>query len=144
MLFRKKVIEAVAEVLEGVVIASSSVFVFGAGSKKKSGELPLVQLLLAEPRGKSPTVQINSALGIVELSAVEEVHISEATREAAFIAKAGAGKITIVTVSSTGVLQVYSNISRSIASREFAKITSEELRAAIALKVFTEGGKKFE
>ena len=53
MLFRKKVIEAVAEVLEGVVNASSSVFVFGAGSKKKSGELPLVQLLLAEPRGKA-------------------------------------------------------------------------------------------
>lgn len=144
MLFRKKVIEAVAEVLEGLQVASDqSVLVYGG--KRKSGDMPLVELTFAEGRGKSASVQIASALGIVELSAVEQVHISAATREAAFIAKAsGAGKITMVTVSSSGILQVYSNVARSIASKDFAKISTEELRAAIALKVFTEGGKKFE
>jgi hypothetical protein len=144
MLFRKNVISAVAEVLEGVHLASgSSVLVYGG--KRKTGDMPLVELTFADGRGKQPSVQIASALGIVELSAVEQVHVSPATREAAFIAKAsGAGKITMVTVSSSGILQVYSNISRSIASKDFAKISSDELRAAIALKVFTEGGKRFE
>ncbi len=89
-------------------------------------------------------MQVASALGIVELSAVEQVHVSAATRETAFIAKASAGKITMVTVSSSGILQVYSNIARSVASKDIAKLSTEELRAAIALKVFTEGGKKFE
>lgn len=144
MLFRKKVIEAIVEVLEGLQVASGqSVVVYGG--KRKTGEMPLVELTFAEGRNKPPSVEIASALGIVELLAVEQVHISEATREVAFIAKGGgAGKITMVTVSSSGVLQVYSNIARSVASKDFAKISTNELRAAIALKVFTEGGKKFE
>jgi hypothetical protein len=144
MLFRKNVIEAVAEVLEGLHVSSGqSVLVYGG--KRTSGDMPLVELTFGGGRGKPNSVQIASALGIVELSAVEQVHISVATREAAFIAKAsGAGKITMVTVSSSGILQVYSNIARSISSKDFAKISTDELRAAIALKVFTEGGKKFE
>ncbi len=145
MLFRKKVIEAIAEVLEGVIVApEQAILVFGGGKRGTKNELPLIELSYNEPRGKTATIQIASALGIVELSAVEQVHTSDATHEVAFIAKASAGKITMVTVSSSGILQVYSNIARSVASRDIVKLSTEELRAAIALKVFTEGGKKFE
>jgi hypothetical protein len=144
MLFRKKVIESVAEVLEGVVVAPHQAILIFGGTKAKSGDMPLVEISFAEGKGKTASVQLASALGIVELSAVEQVHTSPATREAAFVAKASAGKITMVTVSSTGILQVYSNIARSVASKDIAKLSTEELRAAIALKVFTEGGKKFE
>ena len=144
MLFRKKVIETLAEAVEGVLLAPSSVLVFGSGSRRKEQEMPLVEIVLSEPRGKSASVQIQSALGIVELSGVEQVHVSAATREVAFIAKAGSGKITLVTVSSSGVLQIYSNIARTIVSKDITKLSSDELRAAIALKVFIEGGTLFE
>ncbi|HYM19495.1 MAG TPA: hypothetical protein VEW28_00660 [Candidatus Kapabacteria bacterium] len=142
MLFRKKVIEAVAEVLEGVYMAPARVLVFGG--KRASADMPLVEIALGGNSGRSESLAIQSALGIVELSEIEQVHVSPATREAAFIAKASAGKITMVTVSSSGILQVYSNIARSVASKDIAKLSTEELRAAIALKVFTEGGTKFE
>src|SRR5579883_1538025 len=123
MLFRKNVIGAISEALEGVLVGTSSVLVYGG--KQKTGDMPLVEISFIDGRGKIPAVQVASALGIVELSAVEQVHVSAATRETAFIAKASAGKITMVTVSSSGILQVYSNIARSVASKDIAKLSTE-------------------
>jgi hypothetical protein len=80
---------------------------------------------------------------MVELHEVEEIRIAPSTREAAFLGRARSGKISMVTVSSRGVLQVYSNIARSVSKKELAEIGDEDLRAAVALKVFSEDARIF-
>jgi hypothetical protein len=80
---------------------------------------------------------IQSPLGLVELNDVEEVRLSESTREVAFFGKTRGGKMTMVTVSSAGVLQVYGNLSPSLGTKDLTKLAPEDLRAAIALKIFS-------
>jgi hypothetical protein len=88
-------------------------------------------------------VIVHSALGMVELHDVEEIRICDATEEIAIFARAIAGSVSVCTVSSRGVLQVYMNIPRSVTETELADLDEKDLRAAVALKVFTENARVF-
>jgi hypothetical protein len=143
MLFREKVVEQVADALSGIALPAkklrgsvdASVLVYQ--TKGQSGEAPLVEITFTENPARR-NVMIQSPLGIVELNEVEEVRLSESTREVAFFGKVRSGKTTMVTVSSMGVLQVYSNLTPSLGKKDLTKLDSEDLRAAIALKIFNE------
>jgi hypothetical protein len=148
MLFRQKVVERIADALNGVALpakksrgrADASVLVFQRTSK--TTDAPLVEISMTEDAEKS-NVMIQSPLGIVELNDVEGVRLSEATREVAFFGKVRSGKMTMVTVSSAGVLQVYGNLSPSLGGKDLTKLAPEDLRAAIALKIFSESAAGF-
>jgi hypothetical protein len=148
MLFRQKVVEQIADALEGIALAGkksrsavdASVLVYQ--SRGKATDAPLIEITLTENDAKT-NVMIQSPLGIVELNDVEGVRLSEATREVAFFSKIRSGKMTIITVSSAGVLQVYGNLSPSLGTKDLTKLASEDLRAAIALKIFNESSKGF-
>lgn len=146
MLFTEKTIAKLAETLEGIAVGAKSVkgsvdaSVLIFHPEKKNG-VPLVELALTESKKMCRTM-IQSPLGVVELAEVEEVRVSVPTKEVAFFAKERGGKTTMVTVSSYGVLQVYSQISRKLADKDVSKIDGEDLRAAIALKVFAKRSKK--
>ncbi|MEI8135072.1 MAG: hypothetical protein WCH46_08385 [bacterium] len=149
MLFRQKVIERVADALSGVALpsksargtADASVLVY---QRKKSGaDAPLVEITFSENPARR-NVMVQSPLGIVELNDVEEIRLSESTREVAFFSKVRSGKTTMVTVSAAGVLQVYGNVSSSLGKKDLTKLDSEDLRAAIALKIFNESAVGFK
>ena len=149
MLFRQKVVERIADALEGIALAGdkksrgvidASILVFQA--KSKTNDAPLVEITMTENTERT-NLMIQSPLGLVELNDVEEVRLSEATREVAFFGKVRSGKMTMVTVSSAGVIQVYGNLSPSLGSKDLIKLASEDLRAAIALKIFRESAKGF-
>ncbi len=148
MLFRQKVVDSIADALEGIALAGkksrgridASVLVFQ--SKGKTTDAPLVEISMTESDEKS-NVMIQSPLGLVELNDVEEVRLSEATREVAFFGKVRSGKMTLVTVSSAGVLQVYGNLAPSLGTKDLTKLAPEDLRAAIALKIFSESSAGF-
>jgi hypothetical protein len=144
MLFKEKTITA--ETLEGIAVGAkpakgsvdASILIFHP--EKKNG-VPLVELALTETN-KYCRAMIQSPLGVVEIAEVDEVRVSLPTKEIAFFSKERGGKTTMVTVSSYGVLQVYSHISKKLADKDIAKIDGEDLRAAIALKVFAKRSKK--
>jgi hypothetical protein len=148
MLFRQKVVERVADALSGIALPAkksrgsvdASVLVYQA--KGSTSDAPLVEITLSETSDKR-NVMIQSPLGIVELNEVEEIRLSESTREVAFFGKIRAGKTTMVTVSSMGVLQVYGNLTSSLGNKDLTKLASEDLRAAIALKIFSEKSSGF-
>lgn len=146
MLFTEKTIAKLADTLEGIAIGAkpvkgsvdASVLIFNP--EKKNG-VPLVEVALTETKTVCRAM-IQSPIGVVDLAEVAEVMVSLPTKEVAFFAKERGGKTTMVTVSSYGVLQVYSHISRKLADKDIAKIEAEDLRAAIALKVFAKKSKK--
>lgn len=146
MLFTEKTIAKLAETLEGIAVGAKSVkgsvdaSILIFHPENKNG-VPLVELALTESK-KTCRTMIQSPLGVVELAEVEEVTVSTPTKEVAFFAKERGGKTTMVTVSSYGVLQVYSQISKKLADKDISKIDGEDLRAAIALKVFAKKSKK--
>jgi hypothetical protein len=143
MLFRQKVVERIADALAGIALPAkksrggvdASVLVYQA--KNSASEAPLVEITLTE-NSLRRNVMIQSPLGIVELNDVEEIRLSDSTREVAFFGKVRSGKTTMVTVSSMGVLQVYGNLTPSLGKKDLTKLASEDLRAGIALKIFSE------
>lgn len=146
MLFKQKTIDLVAETVEGIVVGAyakpseteASILIF---HPQKKGDSPLVEIVMTETP-KRAKLMVQSSIGIVELSDVTEVRVSKPTREVAFFGKASGGKITMLTVSSYGVLQVYSNVSPKLTKKDITDISGENLRAAIAMKIFSERPKK--
>lgn len=146
MLFKQKTIDLVAETVEGIVVGASvkrsdmeaSILIF---HPQKKGDSPLVEIVMIESP-KRAKLLVQSPIGIVELSDVTEVRVSKATREVAFFDKASGGKVTMLTVSSYGVIQVYSNVSPKLTKKDITEISGENLRAAIAMKIFSERPKK--
>jgi hypothetical protein len=149
MLFRQKVVERVADALSGIALPAkktrgsvdASILVYQ--SKSSHSDAPLVEITMTENSTKC-NVMIQSPLGIVELNDVEEIRLSEPTREVAFFGKIRSGKMTMVTVSSMGVLQVYGNLTLSLGKKDLTKLASEDLRAAIALKIFSNSAAGFK
>lgn len=145
MLFKQKLIDRIAETVDGIATNSSSkkgtvdmsIFIY----PKQNRDTPLVEIALIESK-KSCRIMVQSPLGIVELAEVDDIRISAPTREVAFISKERGSKMTMVTVSAQGVLQVYSHISGKLKKQDLTKVTSESLRAAIAMKVFFAKNKK--
>jgi hypothetical protein len=144
MLFKQKLVDKIAEAIEGIAVASvdtksaGSVFVY---HPQRRNDTPIVEITYSEADDLC-RVLIQSALGTCDLTDVRDVRISDATREVAFMTKERNGRLTMATVSSYGVIQVYSNISTKLAKKDVAKVAPDDLRAAIALKLFTERPKK--
>ena len=145
MLFKQKLVDKIAEAIEGIAVASTdaksagSVFVY---HPQRRNDTPIVEITYSESEDEVCRVLIQSALGTCDLTDVRDVRISDATREVAFMTKERNGRLTMATVSSYGVMQVYSNISTKLAKKDVAKVAPDDLRAAIALKLFTERPKK--
>lgn len=164
MLIRPELIDALAETLEGLAVSApngvaeseesntrieSSILLFHPRSNttgnEKQGRLqetPLLEINFFESDERTMII-VHSALGMVEMHGVEEVRLLEATREAAFLARGASGKTSMLTVSAQGVLQVYSNISQEIEGKELEDLSEEDLRAAVALKVFLGNARVF-
>ena len=150
MLIKQRLLDALSETLEGLAVGAppsrkkkqeATVLLYAPG-EKTARQTPVLEISLFESE-TGCTLIVNSALGMVELHEVEEVRVSPATREAAFFGRQRAGKMSMVTVSSRGVLQVYSNITRSVSKKELGDIGDEDLRAAVALKVFSDDARVF-
>ncbi len=165
MLIRPELIDRLAETLEGIAMThagtvddrsstadramrEASVLVYHSGRPEAgvggpvAGESPLLEITLSET-DSSTSVIVNSALGMVELHGIDEIRLLEATEEAAFYSRETPGKLSILTISSRGVLQVYMNISESLLDAELADVADGDLRAAVALKIFSENAEVF-
>jgi hypothetical protein len=157
MLIRPALIDRLAETLEGIAMTNAgttgqghareaSVLVYHAGRPAAggplAGESPLLEINLSES-DSSATVIVNSALGMIELHGIDEIRLLEVTEEAAFYSRESPGKISVLTLSSRGVIQVYMNIAESLQDAELADIADSDLRAAVALKIFAENAEVF-
>ena len=170
MLIRPELIDRLAEILEGIPIAGSpskgsgspskgggqplnsplreaSVLVYHSGRPKNgggplAGESPLLEINLVES-DREVSVLVNSALGMVELHGLDEVRLLETTEEAAFYCHEIPGRLSLMTLSSHGVIQVYMNIDETLGTLELTEIADQDLRAAVALKIFSENAEVF-
>src|SRR5216110_1392213 len=108
MLIKPKVLDALAETLEGLALsgeakrsrskpqeASLLIYHPQARSGKTSGT-PLVEINFFEDI-EGCTMIVNSALGMVEMHEVEEIRLVDSTREAAFFGRMRGGKLSMVT-----------------------------------------------
>ena len=154
MLIEPKLIERLADILEGIPVTHASlqtsarevsILVYHAGhitDGPVAGESPLLEIGISET-DRDCSVMVNSALGMVELHGVDEVRLLEATEEAAFFSHAGSEQVSMLTISSRGVIQVYMNVSQNLEAMELGDISDRDLRAAVALKVFSEQAEVF-
>src|ERR1041385_4388795 len=132
MLIRPELIDRLAETLEGIamtggasgVAREASVFVYHAGGANNgapvAGESPLLEINLIETESEA-SVLVNSALGTVELRGVQEIRLLEATEEAAFYCRSE-GRVSVMTLSSRGVIQVYMNIAESLRDMDLGSV----------------------
>ena len=154
MLLRKELIDRLADTLEGIAVPNAHPGPDAAEGRREAtvliyhtsgidvggpvaGESPLLEINLSEEDG-SVSVIVTSALGIAEMHEVTEVRLLNPTEEAAFFARKEKGMVSMLTVSSRGTLQVYMNIPESLGAMELSTLKDEDLRAAIALKIFAE------
>jgi hypothetical protein len=153
MLIEPKLIERLADILEGIPVShasgqtgrEASILVYHAGhitDGPVAGESPLLEISISETDSDC-SVMVNSALGMVELHGVDEVRLLEATEEAAFFSHASGQQVSMLTISSRGVIQVYMNVSQNLEAMELGDISDRDLRAAVALKVFSEQAEVF-
>ena len=156
MLLEPKLIERLADILEGIPVShavrpiseghGASVLVYhsgrpASGSGPVAGESPLLEINFFE-NDLGATVMVHSALGMVELHGVDEIRLLEATEEAAFFSHSDE-QVSMLTISSHGVIQVYMNVPQQLAEMDLADVSERDLRAAVALKVFGEHAEIF-
>lgn len=144
MLFKQKLVDRIAEAVEGIAVASPDAKVGGSVlvyHPQRRNDTPVVEITYSEDESGC-RVLIQSALGTCDLADVRDVLISDATREVAFLTKERSGRLTMATVSSYGVMQVYSDISPKLAKKDVGAVAPDDLRAAIALKLFTKRPQK--
>jgi len=157
MLIRPELIDRLAETLEGIAIVSAaetrddvadaSILIYHSGRPKDgagpvAGESPLIEINLIESDEDTALV-VSGALGIVEMHGVEEIRTLDATEEAAFYSRESPGKISVITLSSRGVIQAYLNVNESLIDTDFADVADDDLRAAVALKIFADNAEVF-
>ena len=157
MLIRPDLIDRLADTLEGIAVnsgadahdgvAEASILIYHSGRPKDgsgpvAGESPLLEIALLEREGDAALV-VSGALGIVEMQGLEEIRLLEATEEAAFYSRQSPGKISVITLSSRGVIQAYLNVAESLIDMDFADVADDDLRAAVALKIFAENAEVF-
>jgi hypothetical protein len=155
MLIRPELIERLADILEGIAVSGASatnaasreatVLVYHAGGAgggaPVAGESPLLEINLTESDGEA-SVLVNSALGTVELRGIQEIRLLEATEEVAFYCR-DSQRVSVMTLSSRGVIQVYMNIVEALRDMDLAAVADQDLRAAVALKIFDENAEVF-
>jgi hypothetical protein len=154
MLIKPELIERLADILEGIPVTlanqtepevrrEAGILVYHSGRPQTigagpiAGESPLLDITLIETDAAC-SVLVNSALGMIELHDVEEIRLLESTEEAAFYSHPTSGRLSVLTLSSRGVLQVYMNVSESLADSDLNDVRDEDLRAAVAIKIFQE------
>jgi hypothetical protein len=156
---RKELIESLAETLEGIAVGANE-GPNGAGPQEASillfhpresnsprtaestlRETPLLELNLFEV-GEHFSVILQSALGMIEMHEVDEIRLLDLTNEAAFLSRNGE-KLSLMTLSSNGVIQSYINISSALADQEVVDMAESDLRAGVALKMFMENAQVF-
>jgi hypothetical protein len=171
MLIRPELIDRLAEILEGIPIAGppslkatgslpreasephgsplreASVLVYHSGRPADgggplAGESPLLEINLTESDSEV-SMLVNSALGMVEMHRIDEVRLLEATAEAAFYCREIPDRLSVLTLSSHGVIQVYMNIDEKLGTLDLSEIADHDLRAAVALKIFSENAEVF-
>ena len=164
MLIRPELIDRLADTIEGIAIGSAaeakdgaaeaSILIYHAGRSEAgngpvAGESPLLEINLRESKDDVVLV-VSGALGIVEMHGVEEIRLLDATEEAAFYSRektlngsSSPGKISVITLSSHGVIQAYLNVAESLIDMDFADVPDNDLRTAVALKIFAENGEVF-
>jgi hypothetical protein len=157
MLIRPELIDRLADTLEGIAVASAtetrdgvaeaSILIYHSGRPKDgagpvAGESPLIEINLIETDGDAAIV-VSGALGIVEMHGVDEIRTLDATEEAAFYSRQSPGKISVITLSSRGVIQAYLNVNESLIDTDFADVADDDLRAAVALKIFADNAEVF-
>jgi hypothetical protein len=157
MLIRPELIDRLADTLEGIAVSSAaetrdgvaeaSILIYHSGRPKDgtgpvAGESPLLEISLSES-GDDAALVVSGALGIVEMHGLEEIRLLEATEEAAFYSRETPGKISVITLSSRGVIQAYLNVAEGLIDTDFADVADDDLRAAVALKIFAENGEVF-
>lgn len=153
---RKEMIESLADTLEGIAVAGTestpagpqeaSILLFHPRENAQSAEttlreVPLLELNLFEV-GERFSVILQSALGMIEMHDVDEIRLLDLTNEAAFLSRTGS-KLSLLTVSSHGVIQSYINIAASLADVELQDMEEADLRAGVALKMFMENAQVF-
>lgn len=149
---RNDLIEALASTLEGISVTNdnasqteATVLLFHPRDRSESGSLPtvvpLLELNLFE-HSDHFSVILQSALGMIEMHQVDEIRLLDMTREAAFISRKEQ-HICVFTVSSHGVVQAYTNVKADLIEQDLADIAEEDLRAAVALKMFMENAQVF-
>jgi hypothetical protein len=159
---RKDLIESLAETLEGIAVGipggeasanptEASILLFhpreAAAPESRLREVPLLELNLFETGRTNDgperfSVILQSALGMIEMHDVDEIRLLDMTNEAAFVSRNG-NKLSLLTLSSHGVIQSYTNIEASLAEREISEIDEADLRAGVALKMFMENAQVF-
>ena len=160
MLIKPELIERLADVLEGIPVTlanetspqlrrEAGILVYHSGrpqtvgSGPVAGESPLLDITLTETDAAC-SVLVNSALGMIELHDVDEIRLLESTEEAAFYShQSASGKVSLLTLSSRGVLQVYMNVAESLTDSDLSDLADEDLRAAVAMKIFQENAEVF-
>jgi hypothetical protein len=159
MLIKPELIERLADTLEGIAVTlanesapqlrrEAGILVYHSGRPQSigagpvAGESPLLDITLSETDAAC-TVLVNSALGMIELHDVDEIRLLESTEEAAFYSHQSSAKVSILTLSSRGVLQVYMNVAESLADSDLNDLADEDLRAAVAMKIFQENAEVF-
>lgn len=160
---RKELIESLAETLEGIAVGmdrqgsdaspgagphEASILLFhprennaARSAESTLRDVPLLELSLFEI-GEHFSVILQSALGMIEMHDVDEIRLLELTNEAAFLSRNG-DKLSLLTLSSTGVIQSYINISASLAELEVQDMEERDLRAGVALKMFMDNAQVF-
>lgn len=150
---RIDLIESLAETLEGISVGTNgnsspteaSILLFhpreAATPESRLREVPLLELNLFES-GERFSVILQSALGMIEMHDVDEIRLLDLTNEAAFLSRSGS-KLSLLTLSSHGVIQSYTNIEASLVERELHEMDEADLRAGVALKMFMENAQVF-
>jgi hypothetical protein len=158
MLIRPELIDRLADTIEGIAITSAaeakagsaeaSILIYHAGRSEAgngpvAGESPLLEINLRESEDDA-VLFVSGALGIVEMHGIEEIRLLEATEEAAFYSRETPGRLSVITLSSHGVIQAYLNVAESLIDMDFADVPDDDLRTAVALKIFAENGEVFK
>lgn len=151
---RKELIDSLAETLEGIAVGGNegptgpqeaSILLFHPRENNSSAnplrEVPLLELNLFEV-GDRFSIILQSALGMIEMHDVDEIRLLELTNEAAFFSRNGE-KLSLLTLSSHGVIQSYMNIASSLADTELQDMNEADLRAGVALKMFMDNAQVF-
>ncbi len=147
MLIRPDFIEALAETLEGLPLVEATdaarneatLLIFHSQNERNQ---PVLELSIRDTDATS-SVSVQSALGMIEMSGVYEARLLDSTEEAAFFSKSAPGMISMLTVSSKGVVQLYANVNEELMHADLTDISDDDLRAAVAMKVFAENARVF-
>lgn len=150
------VFESIAEILEAVELPVHAEVTSGTAGQAATDSTTLI--LYAPARGAAregvPLMEIHltklqagyrvsamSGVGVIEWNHFDEIRLLESTGEVAFVREDSNNRISLLTISSRGVIQIYAYLDRSLLEADLAEVDENDLRSAVALKMFLEQGR---